>query len=357
MARLLAERGDEVRVTYRDEARLERLWEVDFEPVRADVLDRAALRRAFRGCDVVFHAAGLVASRPREKVWEVNALAPRVAIEAAAAEGVGRVVLTSSVAGVGPAPPRGEVDEGVTYTTGGLGLTYSDAKHEGEVEALAAAARSGIELVVVEPGYVLGTPVDRSLPGETSTRTVGNYLRGRLPAVVDGGLSVVDVEDVAAGHLLAAERGRPGERYILGGHNLGWPELVERIAELSGVRHPVFVIPREVAYGLRDARSLGLPLWLPIEPEGFVLMAQWWTVSSAKAKRELGYKARPLEKTLRATIDWYLELIEDGVFDHDRTTPLSMGADAMRRAESVGLVRVLHAAERWTGRRLVAGAP
>ena len=356
VARLLAERGDEVRVTYRDPARLERLWGVDVEAVKADVLDRAALRRAFRDCETVYHSAGLVASRPAKKVWDVNALAPRLAVEAAAAEGVRRVVLTSSVAGVGPAPPAGEVDEETTYTAGGLGLTYSDAKHEGEVEALAAAARTGIEVVVVEPGYVLGTPVDRSMPGETSNRAVGNYLRGRLPAVVDGGLSVVDVEDVARGHLLAAERGTPGERYILGGHNLGWPELIERIAELSGVRHPVFVIPHEVAHGLRDARSLGLPLWLPIDPDGFVLMAQWWTVSSAKAKRELGYRIRPLEKTLRETIDWYLELIEDGVFSDDTASPMSVGADAMRMAESVGFVRALHLAERWTGRRLVAGA-
>ena len=355
VARLLAERGDEVRVTYRDPARLERLWGVEVEAVKGDVLDRAALRRAFRGCQVVYHAAGLVASRPAKKVWEVNALAPRLAVEAAAAEGVERVVLTSSVAGVGPAPPAGEVDEDVPYTAGGLGLTYSDAKHEGEVEALAAAARTGIELVVVEPGYVLGTPVDRSMPGETSNRAVGNYLRGRLPAVVDGGLSVVDVEDVARGHLLAAERGTPGERYILGGHNMGWPDLIERIAELSEVHHPVFVIPREVALGLRDARQLGLPLWLPIEPEGFALMAQWWTASSAKAKRELGYRIRPLAATLRETIDWYLELIEDGVFADDAASPMSVGADAMRMADSVGFVRMLHVAERWTGRRLVAG--
>ena len=355
VARLLAERGDEVRVTFRDPARLERLWGVDFEPVKADVLDRAALRRAFKDCETVYHAAGLVASRPVKKVWEVNALAPRLAVEAAAAEGVERLVLTSSVAGVGPAPPASEVDEEVTFTAGGLGLTYSDTKHEGEIEALAAAARTGVEVVVVSPGYVLGTPVDRSMPGETSNRAVGNYLRGRLPAVVDGGLSVVDVEDVARGHLLAAERGTPGERYILGGHNLGWPELIAQVAEMSGIHHPVFVIPRELAYGVRDVRALGLPMWLPIDPAGFVLMAQWWTVSSAKAKRELGYRVRPLEKTLRETIDWYLELIEDGVFADDTASPLSVGADAMRLAESVGLVRMLEVAQRWTGRRLVTG--
>ena len=118
----------------------------------------------------------------------------------------------------------------------------------------------------------------------------------------------------------------------------------------------MFVIPRELAYRVRDARTFGVPLWLPIDPAGLVLMAQWWTVSSAKAKREIGYRIRPLEKTLRETIDWYLELIEDGVFVDDSASPLSVGADAMRMAESLGFVRVLQAAERWTGRRLVTGA-
>jgi len=356
VARLLAERGDDVRVTYRDPGRLERLWGVPVEAVKADVLDRASLRRAFRGCDAVYHAAGMVASRPAKKVWDVNALAPRLAVEAAASEGVERVVLTSSVAGVGPAPPAGEVDEETHYTAGELRLTYSEAKHEGEVEALGAAARTGTALMIVEPGYVLGTPVDRSMPGETSNRAVGQYLRGRLPAVVDGGLSVVDVEDVARGHLLAADKGTPGERYILGGHNVSWADLIERIAELSGIHHPVFVIPRELAVGLREARSLGVPLWLPIDPEGFALMAQWWTVSSAKARRELGYRIRPLEKTLQETIDWYLELMADGVFADDSASALSVGADAMRMAESAGLVKVLRLAERWTGRKLVTGA-
>jgi nucleoside-diphosphate-sugar epimerase len=101
----LVSKSSAVRVTYRDEARLTRLGDLEVEPVRADVLDRAALRRAFRGCDTVFHCAGYVGSHPAERVWQVNALSPRVAIEAAAAEDVGRVVVTSSVAGIGPAPP------------------------------------------------------------------------------------------------------------------------------------------------------------------------------------------------------------------------------------------------------------
>ena len=133
------------------------------------------------------------------------------------------MVVTSSVAGIGPAPRRPAGYRGGRLPrAGGSGLTYPDAKHEGESEALAAGARLGVEVVVVNPSYVFGAPVDRSQPGETSTRMIGNYLRGRLPAVVDAETNVVDVRDVAKGHLLAAERGRPGERYVLGGHDAGW---------------------------------------------------------------------------------------------------------------------------------------
>lgn len=354
VARALAEAGHDVRVTYRDGSRLTRLDGLTVETVKADVLDRAAMRRAARGADVLFHCAGAVAARPVERVWQVNAVAPRVAVESAAAAGVPRVVVTSSVAGIGPAGAGEVADERSVYRRGHLGLTYVDAKHEGEVEALAAGARLGVEVVIVNPSYVLGVPVDRSQPGETSTRTVGNYLRGRLPAVVDGFTNIVDVEDVAKGHLLAAEKGRPGERYVLGGHNRSWVEVIDRLAELSGIRHPLLVVPRELAPAARTVEALGLPQM--ISSEGVVLMAQNWRYSSAKARRELGYRARSLDRTLRATIDWYLELIERGVFAERGWSGLALASAGMRVAGRLRLVEVLRGAEERLGRRLVAGA-
>ena len=119
---------------------------------------------------------------------------------------------------------------------------------------------------------------------------IGNYLRGRLPAVVDGETNVVDVRDVAEGHLLAAARGAPGERYVLGGHDLRWVELIERVARLSGVHHPLLVLPPEAGALARRAEELGLAS--PMAGEGLLLMAQNWRYSSAKARRELGYRAR-----------------------------------------------------------------
>jgi dihydroflavonol-4-reductase len=341
-----------VRVTYREDGRLTRLGDIEVEPVRADVLDRAALRRAFRGCETVFHCAGFVGSHPAERVWQVNALAPRIAVEAAAAEDVRRVVVTSSVAGIGPAPPGEIGSEEDFYRGGGLGLAYPDAKHEGEAEALAAGARQGVEVVIVNPSYVFGVPVDRSVPGETSTRMIGNYLRGRLPALVDGETNVVDVRDVAKGHLLAAERAEAGERYVLGGHDIGWVALFEQVAELSGVRQPLLVLPREAGAVARAAEAAGLPS--PISSEGLVLMAQNWRYSSRKARRELGYRARPLERTLADTIDWYRELIQSGGFGRGRPSPLSLAAAGMRVAERAGVLRALRGAERYVGRRMVA---
>jgi dihydroflavonol-4-reductase len=354
VARLLAEAGSAVRVTYRDSARLGRVEALDVEPVKADVLDRAAMRRAVRGCELVFHTAGYVNSRPVDRVWRSNALAPRVVVEAAAAEGVRRVVLTSTVAAIGTAPEDEVADEQHVFRPGGPGMVYADSKHEGELEALAAGARHGVDVVIVNPSYVLGVPVKRTQPGETSTRTVANFLVGRLPGVVDGTTNIVDVRDVAAGHLQAASRGRPGERYILGGYNIGWVELIDRVAAQSGVHHPLLVLPRDVAALARLQDELGLPG--PIAPEGLMLMARNWRYSSRKAKKDLGYRTRPLDRTLADTIEWSQELIAAGAFSGRGISALSLASAWMRGAERAGLGTALRAAERRLGRRLVAGS-
>jgi dihydroflavonol-4-reductase len=351
VAELASKGGHELRVTYRDEARLGSL---EAEAVKADVLDRGSLRRAFRGCELVLHTAGVVGARPPERVWEVNALGPRNAVEAAAAEGVRRVVVTSSVAGIGPAPRGRPGTEDDPYLGGGLGLTYVDSKHEGEAEALAAGARLGVEVVIVNPSYVFGPPADRGSGRQTSNRMVGSYLLGRLPAVVDGETNVADVRDVARGHLLAAERGLPGERYVLGGHDLRWVELIERVAELSGVRRPVVVLPPEAGAAARAAEALRLPSL--VSAEGVVLMAQNWRYSSRKARRELGYRTRSLDRTLTDTIDWYLDLIERGEIGGGAPSALSLAAAGVRLAGRAGVLRGLRALEGRTGRRLVVGA-
>ncbi len=353
IVRALADRDDDVRVVYRDPDRLKALRGVKYRRAKCDVLDYKSMRRALRGIDVLFHVAGNVASNPVQSVWELNAEGPVVAVEAAAAEGVRRVVLTSTISAIGTANGNGPADESTRYPEDWLGLTYPDSKHAGERAALEAAERHGIDVVVVNPAYVLGVPVDHRQGCDTSTRTIANYLRGRLPGVLDAPMNFVDVEDVAAGELLAAEHGKPGERYILGGVNLRWAELIDRVAELSGVRYPIMVLPTSIRRLTRIREAIGLPGALSAEASN--LMGQDWRFTSKKARDELGYTSRPLDDTLNATIEWVLERIEAGAFDDSRVSGLSRWADSMRMASRLGLLAPVRVGQRVLGRRLVAG--
>jgi dihydroflavonol-4-reductase len=353
VVRALAERGDDVRVVYRNPDRLNALHGLRYRRAKADVLDFKAMRRALRGTDVLFHVAGYVASSPIEHVWQLNARGPDIAVQAAAAEGLGRVVITSTISAIGTANGNGPADESTDYPDDWLGLVYPDSKHAGERAALDAAERHDIDVVVVNPAYVLGVPVNRSQPGETSTRTIGNYLRGRLPGVLDAHMNFVDMEDVADGHLLAADRGRPGERYILGGVNLGWPELIDRVADLSGVRHPILVLPTAVGRLARIREAAGIPG--AVSAEASNLMGQDWRFTSKKARRELGYESRPLDDTIGETIDWYLELIQAGTFADSGGSSFSRIADSMSLASKLGLLTPVRVGQRVTGKRLIAG--
>jgi dihydroflavonol-4-reductase len=345
-----SEEGERPRVTVRDPSRLEALAGVEVETVSADVLDRRSMRKALEGCDLVFHTAGRVASRPAPEVWRINAVAPRIVVESAADVGVRRVVLTSSVAALGPAPPGRPADERAAYPERGVGLVYADAKHEGERVAFAAGERLGVEVVAVNPAYVLGAPINRSLPGETSTRIVSNYLRGRLPAIVDAYTNIVDVGDVAAGHLLAAKKGKPGERYVLGGENMRWSEVIERVAKLSDRRHPLLVLPPEIASLATLLSRIGIR-GLPLE--GIRLMAPDWRYSSAKAKRELGYRPRSAGETLARTVDWCLELIESGRLARARRRSFDVMTASVRIGDRLQLLLPLKLAGRLAGRRTV----
>lgn len=353
IARLLCERGDELNATCRDSRIPAPLAALDVRRAQADVCDYRALRRAFQGTELVFHTAGFVGSRPTDWAWRVNAEGPLVAVEAAAAAGCRRVVLTSSISAIGLPSGDRPANEQTRYPEAWFGLTYPDSKHEGERVALQAANRHGIELVVVNPAYALGVPVDSSDVRANSSRIIGNYLRGRLPAVIAAPMNFVDVEDAAAGHLLAADRGRPGERYILGGTNTTWPALIDRIAQLSDVHHPVVVLPRETARVARLGDTLGVPELISVE--GYELMAQDWRFSSAKAERELGYRSRPLDQTLRPTIGWYEDLIASRAFANSHRSPLSTLAAGTRTLGRLGVLEPVKLGQRIVGRRVIAG--
>lgn len=352
LVRALAERGDSVRAIYRDPRRLDVLAGVDVEHVRADVLDVDSLQAAFAGAELVFHTAGFVGSS--ERAWAINALAPRHVVEAAARAGVTRVVHTSSVVAVGPATPGQLADETSLYRGGVLGLTYVDSKHEGEVEALAASLRLGVDLVAANPAYVIGVPADRTLQAASSARVLATFLHGGMPVIIDGLTNVVDVRDVAAGHLLVAERGRRGERYILGGTNIAWPQLVDRLAARTGRPLPALALPPELARFAHVQHLLRMP---PVLTGGLLtrLAAPSWQYDSAKAVRDLGYAPRPLDETLDHIVAWADELSARGL-DCGTRPGARRGTRALSTARRLRLLDALSRLERRVGRRIVVGA-
>jgi len=304
VARLLVERGDDVRVTVRAGSRTDAIDDLDVRRVSADVTDRRALRRAMRGVQRVFHLAGVTALRlPEEEAFRVNVGGTRAVLGEALRAGVERVVHTSSVAAIGPAPWGGTADETQAFRHGHLGIPYVASKHAAEVEALRVAAR-GLDLVVVCPSYVFGAGGER----RSSTELVRRFMLRRIPAYVDGALNVADVADVARGHLLADERGVTGERYILGARNYTWERLFAELGRLSGIEPPAVCLPRPVALaaaeaGQRAPGQLGFGP-LPVEVRA---AAQWWAYRSAKARRELGWTSRPHEDTVEETVAFYAE--------------------------------------------------
>jgi len=302
VAPLLLERGDELRVTFRERSNTEGIDALDCERVRCDLLDRRAVRRALKDVDRVVHTAGVrsIRAADEERLFGVNVGGTKLLLEECLKAGVGRVVYGSSAAALGPAPRGGTADETQLFTAGGLGIPYINSVHEAEAEAMRAAAR-GLPLVCVNPTGVFG-PGDRYV---TSTAIVRNFLLGRLPAYSDGAINVVDVRDVAAGMLLADEQGGVGERYILGGRNFTFDRLFADLSRLSGVERPVR-LPASVAATV--ARALeAAPGRSPLSSTEVAAASFWWTYRSTKGKRELGWKARPHEETLEATVSWHLE--------------------------------------------------
>src|SRR4051794_24364479 len=212
--------------------------------------------------------------------------------------------MTSSVAAVGPARRGSTADEKQPFPRGTDPIAYIRAKREAEVQALRIAAL-GLPVVIVCPAHVFG----RGDVNHSSTEIVRRFLRREIPAYVDGALNIIDAEDVARGHLLADEHGRPGERYILGNRNFTLDRLFADLGRLSGVEPPALKLPLAAAVAL--ARSLELNPLPPERPPITVgevrAAALWWAFRSTKAKRELGYKPAHHEDTLQAPSDWCRE--------------------------------------------------
>lgn len=307
LVRALAARGDDLRLLVRRSSKLDHLDRIEFERVHGDVTDRRSVRRAMKGVERVFHVAGRTSLRPadRDAVFAVNFHGSRNVFEAALDAGVERLVHTSSVGAIGVAKPHSTADETTPFEIGHLGLSYVNSKHEAELEAFRLAAK-GLPVVIVNPSFALG-PDD---PTRTSMGLVRRFCLGRIPAYVEGALNIVDVRDVATGFLLADEKGKVGERYMLGGRNFTLQRLFADLSRIANVPPPPIKLPVALATtGARVASISGLPL--PIIADEVRSATMWWTYRNTKAKRELGFKPRPHEQTLEDAVHWQLEQLGD----------------------------------------------
>ena len=302
LASALQARGDEVIALGRSDHAAQSLAALDVQVVRGDVLDPAGWEDAMAGCELVFHVAGVNSHCPKDpsRLVRVNVEGTENVVRAAARAGASRVVFTSSGASIGEA--AGTVGTEASPHRGSYLSLYDRSKHEGEQAAFAAAAASGVEAVALNPSSVQGPP-----------RKSGNgaiiiaYLNGRLRAFVDTYVSVVDVRDVVRAQILAADRGRPGNRYILNGATIPSSEALKLVTELSGIGNRVVMIPPSLARGAATLVDSALRLRGKTSP---ICRARVDTIlhghryDGSLATRELGLHYTPLAETFGRTIEW-----------------------------------------------------
>ena len=302
VARLLTERGQKVRALVRPTSTLR---ELEVEPVVGDLRDAESLERAVAGCGLVFHVAAdyRLWARHSQELYESNVEGTRNLLEAARRHGVERFIYTSTVGCIG-IPPGGLGDEAAPVTLDEMSGAYKRSKFLAERVALEFAA-SGFPVVVVNPTAPVG---DHDVKPTPTGRIVLDFLKGAMPAFIDTGLNLVDVRDTAEAHLQAAERGKPGERYIVGCQNLTLAEILQKLARLTGKGAPRVKLPYAVAYAAGVVTTgwacvTGRP---PRAPLDAVRMAKKkMFVSIEKARRELGFAPGPVDAALGRAVEWF----------------------------------------------------
>ena len=309
VARQLVAAGDSVRVLVRRTSNLQALDGIAAERFEGDLNDSASLKRAMDGVRRVFHVAAdyrLWARDPNE-IYQTNVQGTRSLLEVAADGGVERFVYTSTVATIavphcGPKLPNEETRTTLDQMIG----HYKRSKFLAELEAT-KAAESGLPVIIVNPTAPVGPSDWKPTP---TGRIIVDFLNGKMPAYVDTGLNLVPVEDVAAGHLLASDRGRIGERYILGARNMTLKQILETLAPIARRPAPRVRLPHAIALaaGYADeflARLSGREPSIPVE--GVKMSRHKMFVESNKAERELGYKPGSVEAALARAVCWYTD--------------------------------------------------
>jgi len=307
VAHALAARGARLRVLVRSSSPTVNLADLDAEVVQGDVRDPSGMAAALAGMRYFFHVAAdyrLWAPDPEEIVRN-NLTGTRAAMEAALAAGVERVVYTSSVATLRLRPDRSPADESQPLAEGEAVGAYKRSKVVAEALVLRLVSERGLPAVIVNPSTPVGPRDVRPTP---TGRILVEAATGRMPAFVDTGLNLVHVDDVAEGHLLALQRGRIGERYILGGQDIGLQQMLAEIARLTGRRPPAVKLPLGPLAPLAEIAELAGRI-TGREPfltrDALKMARQHMYFTSAKAQGELGYAARPHQEAIRDALDWF----------------------------------------------------
>ena len=305
--RKLLAAGYQVKALVRPGTNTRMLDGLSVERVIGDLSDTAALQQAMTGCEWVFHVAALYAywGYTWDEFYQSNVEGTRRVLEAVARSGVQHVVHTSSIASLGIPRNGTPGTEETPVTLKDMLSDYKRSKYLAE-EVVREFVAQGLPVVTVNPAAPVG--VGDHKPTQTGKMIV-DFLNGKIPAYVDTGLTMVDVDDVANGHLLAMEKGKVGERYILGGENLSLKQVLDLLSEISGRPEVRVRIPRAVALGWAYVDT-GLarlnPIHIPAATPAAVRVSRNKEYfSSAKAILELGYSFIPARKALRKAVEWY----------------------------------------------------
>jgi dihydroflavonol-4-reductase len=307
VVRALLQRGVAVRALVRPTSHRRNLAGLDIEVVHGDLRDRPSLEAALKGCDTLFHVAAVYAlwTADARELYESNVTGTVNLLEAAEAAGVQKIVYTSSVATIGLPDDGRPGTEECFLQPHELISDYKRSKYLAEQEVL-QRARRGLPVVIVNPSFPVGPWDSKPTP---SGQIIVNFLRGKIPAYVETGLNVVDVEDVAVGHILAAEKGRLGERYILGHENLTLLEMFRLLERVSGLPAPRLRIPYAIAY-LSACVSEALARTVTHRPPfvtlaGVKLSRKKMFYDASKAVRELGFPQTPAVEAFEKAVRWF----------------------------------------------------
>jgi dihydroflavonol-4-reductase len=307
VARALADQGAELRLLVRPTSHLRNLEGLKAETATGDLRDAASLEKAMSGCDTVFHVAAdyRLWVREPEAMYRSNVEGTKTLLEAARRNGVRRVVYTSSVATMGFTRNGHPADEDSPVSLADMIGHYKRSKFMAEQIAL-EAGRSGMHVVAVNPT----TPVGEQDVKPTPTgRIVVDFLKRKFPAYVETGLNLVDVKVCARGHLAALEKGKSGERYILGGQDLTLKQILDRLGKITGLPSPKIKLPYFFALATGVVDEVFTGRLMKREPRATIdtvrMGRKKMFASSDKAERELGWKIVPVEDALRRAVEWF----------------------------------------------------